>query len=389
MVPQYCLAFAAELKRALMPRCSGGDDYQLPIFYFMIVENRVYRLSANDPRDMGDDYVRTHLVSVLFCLAAILLFSTARAQVGGVIVRVPDGAASRCIDGRKDTVWLTLRRLRTTKTNGWLTQGTGVSVVINATVRQVRTNPALAKPLSFPLMADASFEQAPPGQVSLPVEYTIIDTLALFQQTGTPNDAVRYSGFDIDLTLLNKNKENTWGKGLQALSTFAKKFPLPTNPAIQAATYVLDIANSAIASDIKQQSSDALKTASLTINFDKNGPEANGQCHSKDFESTGTLAAVMDAGLPGFIRTADVELYCWAAELKPSFILKAGRRTAVGVDCAVAANHQPFTEVPNNYVGFVLSAETTTTNLAGPPRSDVDAAEARCKANGLSYAACR
>jgi hypothetical protein len=334
--------------------------------------------------------MKIFLVRALLCLSVFAVASIAQAQVGGVVLRVPDGAPSRCIDGRKDTVWLTLRRLRATKTNSWLTQGAGVDVVINATVRQARTNSALAKPLSFPLMADASFEQAPPGQVSLPVEYTIIDTLALYQQTGTPGDPVRYTGFDIDLTLLNKNKESTWGKGLQALSAFAKKFPLPTNPAIQAATYVLDIANSAIASDIKQQSpSDALKTASLTLNFDKNGPLPNGQCHSKDFESTGTLAAVMDAGLPGFIPTANVDWYCWTADLTPAFILKAGKKTSLGADCAVAANHLPFTEVPNNYVGFVLSAEATTTNLAGPPQPDVDAADARCKANGLSFRACR
>jgi len=324
---------------------------------------------------------RSALTILVMGCAGIASIPPAVAQTGGVIIRIDDSAPSRCIDGQKDTVWLTLRRLKTTKVKGWFTQNSGVGVLVNA---GVRTDPVPPKPISFPLMTDANFEDAAAGQVSLPVEYTLIESLQLVQKDGH-GQSVRYSGLDIDLTLLNQNKATTWGKALQTLDQVAKKLPLPSNPVTQGATYLLDVANNAVSDAVQKQSpSDAYKTAALALNFDKAG-----QCSSSDFEKTGTLAVVMDAGAPGFIPVATVDSYCWTAKLKPAFILQAGKKTTAASSCKTDADHQAFAEVTNNYIGFVLSAEASTTNLAGPPRSDIDAAEARCRANGLPLKACR
>src|SRR5215472_11773608 len=135
------------------------------------------------------------LVYGLFLGAVAACGAPAQEGAGGIPVRVDDGAGrGQCIDGTKDRVWLTLRRPVTTKTQGWFVKDKDVNVIINA---QVKTDPQPPKALVFPLSATARFGDVPSGQVSLPIEYTIVSGLALTQSN------INYTGLDISLTLIN------------------------------------------------------------------------------------------------------------------------------------------------------------------------------------------
>lgn len=161
----------------------------------------------------------------------------------------------------------------------------------------------------------------PTGQVSVPIEYTIIDGLQIKQ------GAVVYTGISLELTLLNKRGRNKWGNALQALSdvTNSKKLPIPASPITQAAGYLLDYANTAVTKDLgSENTDDKAKSTALAFNFDPTGKCSGNAGDGSDFERTGTVAIVQSEGSPGegLVDIKQVNNYCWAAELKPAFILK-------------------------------------------------------------------
>lgn len=309
------------------------------------------------------------------------LTATAFAQGNGAIpVRIPDGPHSRCINGASDRVWLTMRRVITDKNGGWLTKDTTISVI--ATVL-VHSDPEAAKPLSFPLTTEATLESYGTGQVSVPIEYSMVDGFNLSQPNG--QSSVKYTGFQVDLTLLNMKGKTKWGSGLQALDTVAKKLPLPASPITSTATYLLDFANNAVTSDLNaQDTSDKVKAATITLNFDPTG-----SCQSEDFESTGTIA-IVQGGPPKdgyFVDISRPDDYCFSADLRPAFVLKAAGKDPS--KACTAANYTPqWNQVSNDYVAFFLNAVASPGHLGGHPTTDKADSLARCRANGIADQDC-
>ena len=300
----------------------------------------------------------------------------AQNQTGGVIVRVPDSASSRCINGKTDVIWLTLRRVVTNRSESWFTKDRSVALLVNALVR---TYPQAPKAISFPLITDTTLRGYAIGQVSLPIEYTIVDTLPLKE------GSYRYSGLEIDLTLLNKQSANGWGRALQALADVSKKLPIPSNPITQSATYLLDFTNAAITKDLEAQNADdKAKSAVLALNFDPTGRCAGVQ----DFERTGTIAVLQSAGVigPNLIPIDQTDQYCWTADLQPDFILKAAPKGSTSCDDQNTA--RDYVQVTNNYSAFVLSALPSGKVLGATSIEDRKNALRRCEANGLPSSAC-
>lgn len=319
-----------------------------------------------------------HLLRTL-CLLLTLLPAILWAQQpdGAVIIRVPDGVNSRCINGKKDVIWLTLRRLVTSKSHGWFTKDTEVALLTNAVVL---TSPPAGEPTTFPLMTQTKFDGYADGQVSLPIEYTLVNEFAL------RDSKTRYSGLRLELTLLNKRGRNAWGKGIELLGKLAKDLPIPANPASESARYLLDFTNGIVNDDLKtQDSGDQAKSAALALNFDPTGACAGGN----GFESTGTLAILQEKGADParHVPIGSTNDYCWSADLKPAFVLKAAKRAA-GARCDDLTQKLNYFQVSNNYTAFVLSAVEATKDLAGPPKEDLDAAQARCAVNGLTKKKC-
>src|SRR5712671_5141564 len=122
-------------------------------------------------------------LAVLAFTLALPLPSAAQQGQGGVPIRVVQltddpSIQSRCINPAKDRIWLTLRRVVTTRSKGWFTKDADVSVVINA---HVQTDPPPSTPIAYPLAAKAKFGTSPIGQVSIPIEYTVVSGLVLSQ----------------------------------------------------------------------------------------------------------------------------------------------------------------------------------------------------------------
>jgi hypothetical protein len=298
-------------------------------------------------------------------------------QSGGVPVRVPsvDGLPTQCIDASKDRVWLTLRRLITTKGGGWFRKDNSVEVVINA---QVRTDPPPAKPLSFPLTTEAKFGDAPSGQFSVPIEYPIVSGLALTQGD------VTYTGVGVAITLLNLQDRTKLGSALQALSTITSsaKLPIPASPYTQGLTYLLDFANTAVTNDITAHNKDdKAVSGALDFNFDPDG-KCNG-----DFETTGTKAIIFSAGIqgPGLIDIRQTGDYCWSADLTSTFVLKAAKKEG-SIPCQDRSYDSKYKEPTNNYIAFFLNKRTVSKKLG--PDSDVERDRqeslSRCQANGIT-----
>jgi len=131
------------------------------------------------------------LPSILLALAIVSLPSVAFGQQhGGIPLRIQDGPVPRCINYNTDAVWLTLYRVVTTKNTGWLTSDNQAEIIINV---QVKTQPQSDKPLAFPLSTKVNIRDYGKGQVSIPVEYTLVSGLALKQGTG--DKRVSYTGF--------------------------------------------------------------------------------------------------------------------------------------------------------------------------------------------------
>jgi len=313
-------------------------------------------------------------VFVLLCLL-FLGFRPAFGQVnnnGGVPIRIPNSPDAKCINSSTDQVWLTLYRIVESKKKGFLTRETEAEIVLNV---KVQAKPQPPQPLSFPLSNTVEIGPYSVGQVSIPVEYTLVSGLNL-KQTGTDGKSVLYTGFGVDETIVNLRSANGLGSAIQALSdaTGNKKLPIPDTPYTQAFGYILDFASKAIQSDIqKTKDKDKYATASLALNFsdssacDGNGPTGQG------FEKTGTKAILMADGKPGdaYVPIEEVGSYCWSADITPSFILKAAKKVP-NKDCSDSSYSSLYKQVSNDYVAFFLQKQTIETGHLGPNKIQDD-----------------
>ena len=331
--------------------------------------------------------IRKLLLETAALIAALALPVVASAQTGGAIpIRIPDGAESRCINAAEDRIWLTLRRAILDKKSGWLKEDSDVSSVIEAQLR----DPARGKPISFPLISQTKLEGFTNGQVSLPVEFTVIDGFSLAKQDGTDP----FSGATIEITLLNQQKKTGWGNALTALSEIADKVPFPAGPLSNSILYILDFASAALDKDIERiNSDDKARSATISLNF-----HPKGQCSGGRFESTGTIAILSETGIkgPAYVDVNSTNSYCWDAELQPAFVLKAVKKDPAKPCTDAAFYGGKYWQVSNNYVSFFLNA---VADPPSPPETwnqnvhfaifhvmskDLQAAIRRCEAHGLT-----
>lgn len=305
-------------------------------------------------------------------------------QQGAIPIRIPDSPTPRCINYNTDQVWLTLYRVVTTKKNGWFTSQNQAEIVINV---QVKTQPQSDKPLAFPLSNKVNIQNYGTGQISVPVEYTLVSGLAL--KAGTTASPVYYTGFGVDTTLVNLSGKHGLGTALDALDQIvgSKKLPIPDNPISQAAGYLLDFANTAITNSITNQNAeDRYTTASLALNFDPDGTCAGPSADGQGFETTGTKAILMADGVqgPGYVPIDQTGSYCWTADTQPSFVLKATPK-AGATPCSDASYSSKYLPVTNNYVAYFLQKRQVSGHLgASNAARDKQESKKLCDALGLT-----
>lgn len=309
-------------------------------------------------------------------------------QHGGIPLRIPDGPEARCINYNTDKVWLTLYRVVTTRKSSWLTSDNQAEIIINV---QVKTQPQSEKTLAFPLSTKVNIKEYAPGQVSIPVEYTLVSGLALKQGTG--DKAVSYTGFGLDTTLVNLRGTHGLGVALDALDQVvgSKKLPIPDNPYSQAAGYLLDFANKAVTASITDHNADdKYSTASLALNFDSEGTCAGSSPEGQGFETTGTKAILTSEGVqgPGYVPIDRTDGYCWTAQIQPSFVLKAAQKVGK-TPCSDNSYTDKFVQVTNNFVAYYLQKRQVSGHLGAlnAARDDKESLQL-CGALGLKSSEC-
>lgn len=328
----------------------------------------------------------------LVSLFVISVLSTTFGQSnpGAVPIRIPAAPTPECINGSTDQVWLTLYRIITERKNGFFSKETQAEIVLNV---QVKTRPQSSQPISYPLSTKVNIGNYSAGQVSIPVEYTLVSGLDL--QQPNPSDSkhpILYTGFGVDTTLVNLKSKNGLGSAIQALAeiTGSNKLPIPDSPYTQAAGYLLDFANKAITNDISTKNQDdKFATASLSLNFDPAGTCAGPGPGGQGFETTGTKAILMATGTPSdmLIPIDQPQNYCWAADVTPIFMLKAARKEPAKActDSSYADQYRPIT---NDYIAYFLQKRTTASHLGGPTQRQKEMLKAKQLCDALYVGNC-
>lgn len=332
--------------------------------------------------------MRTTALIAACVSAAMSVASPCPAQSHGAVpLRIDEGPDSRCINYETDQVWLTLYRVVTTKRSNWLRTSNQTALVMTV---QVKTEPQSEKTLAFPLSTKVNTRDYGTGQVSLPVEYTLVSGLPLAQ--GTAQKRIFYTGFGVNTTVINLESRGGLGVALDALAQVVgeAKLPIPSNPYSQAAGYLIDFANRAVGQSIADHNADdKYTTASLALNFAPRGPCGGATGADQGFESTGTKAILMADGEqgPGYVpidRTGD---YCWAADTRPSFVLKAAPKVA-GKPCGDPVYAGRSVQVTNNFVAYFLQKRQIAGHLGALPDRDKRESLMLCRALGVEEARC-
>jgi hypothetical protein len=311
---------------------------------------------------------------------------------GGVPIRIDGEPTPQCVNGATDRVYITMYRAIITKKSGFLSSEKQAEIVINV---HVSTEPQSAQALTYPLSAKVNVDQYPNGQVSLPVEYTLVSGLALSQSDGK-GGTVSYTGFGLNATVVNLRSKNGLGTALESLQqvTSSGKLPIPSSPYTQAAGYLLDFANKAVSADIDSKNADdKYTTAALALNIDPTGTCASPGPTGQGFEKTGVKAILMADGAPGaqLIPLANVTDYCYAADITPVFVIKAARKNGA-VACSDPSYNAQYNAISNDYLAFLLQRRPISTggHTLGPPtpaqtryRKAIDQSLVLCKLLGL------
>ncbi|MCI0419555.1 MAG: hypothetical protein L0312_10085, partial [Acidobacteria bacterium] len=270
-----------------------------------------------------------------------------------IVVRISDGASSRCVNLATDRVWLLLRRLVTNKEKGWFTDDRSVGVLVNTTLEGY-TGSKTEKRV-FPRMVESRIEDYESGNgVSIPIEFGILNSFLLRNGPDT------YSSAEFDFAIVRKKKRTTWGHVLDALVSVTKKLPLPASPFTDGFGYFAEYANSAVERSIREESNaqNVIPQARIAQVF-----SLNGQCiQGDDFARTGTLAVIQAAAGSedqGYVDIARHDRYNFKADAQPVFSLRF---------CIKNQNGQcpgNYRLVQNDYAAFFLNA---VSEVSGGPQ---------------------
>jgi len=278
------------------------------------------------------------------------LSSVAMAQGLGEIVRIQTATSPRCINAKTDEITVTLRRIITHKTGNIFTEDKRAGVTIITTLNS-DGNPQSKHP-SVNLV---SIEDAPKGQVRIPLEYPIASLLSL-----SPDSGKTYTkNMLFDLYLDKPRGKTTFGEILDSAGNVLGKLPLPPNPYVTAANTILQWANTAITNASKENGGQLF--ASITFQFNNRPQPDIQQCKNDGFETTGAVAVISPEGSDqALLKLGNLnQEYCWRYATSNSYEVLYAPKPGTG--CEGVPNNA-FKEVPNDYVMAIVTAATTVTS---------------------------
>lgn len=343
------------------------------------MDNKLIQNCANARRCWTDwgkilrSGLRLALCFLVIALVAADPLHAATSRDGSIIVRIPDGFESHCINANTDTISLHLRRVIIQKDVGWFSEDKEVGLLLETTIYGMSNNTDQQR--TFPRMFKSSVAEYDQGIVSLPIEQRLLHQFKL------KRDKDIYNGIDLSFTVLKKKQKTNFGVALEQLVVITRQLPLPPNPYSQAFQFFSDYANRVVSESLNKDNNvdDQLKEGQFSLAF-----SVGGNC-AGDFERTGTLAVVKASEGSEDAGNIDINKdYCWQAELKPVFELRFAKKPADG-NCTNAIG---FRKVRNSYYGFFLNAvEVGRAGLLAIPSDRLESV-ARCSAHGISPEDC-
>lgn len=308
------------------------------------------------------------LISSALLAVSALYSADSAGSTGKIIVRIDDGADSRCINYASDKITMKLRRIIIKKKSGVFTEDKFVAMVLNTTLSGNDAS-NVNKKVTFPRLYTATIGNYSDGLVSVPVEELLFSNFTLSDGAGN-----RFDTTEIEFSFLSIKAQNKLGTALSTLGDITSKLPIPPNPYSDGFKFFTDYANKVISDSIANDNNIAgtAKEGKISLSF-----SPTNTCIG-DQERTGTIAVV--SGMSGAGALDISKEHCWDADLAPVFVLKYAPKPTNGADCSTVAKGE-FKLVANPYVGFYLNAgpkETSTSRAVLSQtitRSQVDAPE--------------
>jgi hypothetical protein len=348
---------------------------------YAILENFFFRDGVPDRPRKGlcMNFSRIAAVSLLLVASAVAAFAAG----GTTIVRISDTTDSHCINVNKDAVTIYLRRFITDNHKGWFTQDKQHGVLTNTSV--IGTTGGQNGPqVKFPTLSKVTVSDFGAGQISVPLEFPIVSDWVLKQ------DRTRYTGLNLDVTLIRLQGRNKWGAALEAAADNLSKLPIPVNPYTEATSQALKFVNAAVDKSLDGSSGDRVpdndKYAEIALHFGSADIKDANQCGANN-ETTGTFALITQAGVPGNGFIADVNNlggWCFDADKRPDFQIVVGHPDGAG-KCPAKASMVPLS---NNYLMFYINSEPATDVGLAALNAAKDESKKRCAFNEVKAQDC-
>jgi hypothetical protein len=299
---------------------------------------------------------------------------------GKANVRLKDPSGAHCIDGSKEQVTLLIKRVWTEKTSGIFTEDNKAGVIVKTDLDNGESK------AQIPSVSFASIADDRNGHVSLAFEYSVMKRFVIKQGDHQTSDV------NLDVFLAKTRGRNTFGEIIDVAGKALAQLPVPANPYTTTATQFLKFANDSIdkatSDDIENQ------IAKINLHFSDREISDLGVCHSQGNEYTGGVAVLLSTGEDGatLIPIQDAEKnYCFSYSSQSIFGLTAVKMPQ-NHTCPTDATQ--YSEVPNDYILFLLNAETVVhphAALSVVTRARVQHQESlkRCKFFGVSSDLCK
>lgn len=291
--------------------------------------------------------VKQGLLLIMFELGIVIASPSIAATVpdGKIIVRIEDGATSRCINSSTDRITMHMRRLIVNKDIGVFTEDKGAAIIVSTSISGEEGG-LTPKKISYPRMYAVSVAPYSKGYTNLPVEEK------LFSRFPLTNSGNSYDTAEIEFTILAKKGKAPFGVGLSALADISKNLPTPMNPFSEGFKYFSDYANKVVEGSLTTENNigQQFKEGKITLSF-----SSTGSCVG-DQEKTGTLAVISGVNekeSDGFVNVK--KDYCWKADFRPVFTLKFAPKPNNSTCADVAEG--TFKQINNPYTAFYLNAE--------------------------------
>jgi hypothetical protein len=262
---------------------------------------------------------------------------------GSKIIRIDDGTANgQCIQ-QTDKLTITLRGGTLEKKSRWLglIQDTQLGLTMTTTVSGSTGDET--KSASFAKVVNEPVSAYKTGQISLGQEQSL---LSKFDLTNGQNT---FTVVDLEVGIVRTQGQSVGAKILLGAVSATKSLSLPKNPFTSAYGIATTYVNSVFSPLLDQAAQDKEATsAHITMNINAAG------CKNDD-EFTGTKVIVFaaeDFSKPGYVDIANIDKYCWKAELRPTVAVQYAPTNKSGTCDQV----QSYVDLLNSSLAFYVNA---------------------------------